>query len=187
LTFILSAEGGTLEPTVVGESLQVIFEGLKMIFAGCNVKIGVGRQCYKPRDYKIAFNEACQALSFATPKQGNEEGVIFYHSLRLMGVLLNPANEQTLPVFVRLILGKLHDYSVAHNINLIESLECYLKHNCCIQSAARELFIHPNTLRYRLEKAEKVSGLDLTDNDTKLELQLAIKLYKYQGELLWKV
>jgi len=181
------AEGGTLESTVVGETLQVIFEGLKMVFSGCKVKIGVGRQCFKPRDYKVSFNEACQALSFAGTKQGNDEGVIYYHSLRLMGVLLNPFNEQTLPVFVRLILGKLHDYSVAHNINLIESLECYLKHNCCIQSAARELFIHPNTLRYRLEKSEKISGLDLADNDTKLELQLAIKLYRYQGELLWKV
>jgi len=181
------SEGYTLESTVVNESLQVIFEGLKMIFSGCKVKIGVGRQCFKPRDYKVAYNEACQALSFTGPKQGSEEGVIYYHSLRLMGVLLHPVNEQTLPVFVRLILGKLHDYSIAHNINLIESLECYLKHNCCIQSAARELFIHPNTLRYRLEKAEKVSGLDLADNDTKLELQLAIKLYRYQGDLLWKV
>lgn len=183
---IQPAEYGTLESSVVNESLQEIFEALKMIFSGCKVKIGVGRQCFKPRDYKVAFNEACQALSFTGPKQANEEGVVFYHSLRLMGVLLHPVNEQTLPVFVRLILGKLHDYSVAHNINLIESLECFLKHNCCIQSAARELFIHPNTLRYRLEKAEKISGLDLADNDTKLELQLAIKLYRYQGDLLWK-
>jgi purine catabolism regulator len=179
-------EGGALESTAVNETLQVIFEGLKMIFSGCKVKIGVGRQCFKPRDYKIAFNEACKALSSSSSKQGNEEGVIYYHSLRLMGVLLHPVNEQTLPVFVRLMLGKLHDYSLAHNINLIESLECYLKHNCCIQSAARELFIHPNTLRYRLEKAEKIAGLDLEDNDTKLELQLAIKLYRYQGDLIWK-
>lgn len=183
---VQSAEGGTLESAVVNESLQVIFEGLKMIFAGCQVKIGVGRQCFKPRDYKVAFNEACQSLSFAVPKTGSEEGVVYYNSLRLMGVLLHPANEQTLPIFVRLILGKLHDYSLAHNINLIESLECYLKHDCCIQSAARELFIHPNTLRYRLEKAQKISGLDLADHDSKLELQLAIKLYRYQGEFLWK-
>lgn len=183
---IQSAESGTLDSTMVNESLQSIYDALKMIFSGFKVKIGVGRQCSKPRDYKVAFNEACQALSFNGSKQASEEGVVFYHSLRLMGVLLHPVNEQTLPGFVRLILGKLHDYSIAHNINLIESLECYLKHDCCIQSAARELFIHPNTLRYRLEKAEKVSGLDLADNDTKLELQLAIKLYRYQGDLLWK-
>ena len=81
-------------------------------------------------------------------------------------------------------MGKLHNYDVEKNINLIESIDCYLKHDCNIQSAARELFIHPNTLRYRIKKAGKISGLDLTDNDTKLELQLAIKLYKYQGETI---
>lgn len=176
-------EGDMLEPEKVNESLHSILEGLRMIFSGCNVKIGVGRQCYKPKDYKIAFEEACHALSLTDSKQ---ENVIYYHSLRLMGVLMHPVNEQTLPAFVRRILGKLHDYGASHNLDLIESLECYLRNNCCIQSAARELFIHPNTLRYRLEKAERVSGLDLTDNDTKLELQLAIKLYRYKGDILWK-
>jgi len=181
------ADGSTLESVVVTESLQAVFEALKMIFPDRKVKIGVGRHCFKPRDYKVAFTEACKALSFTGLKQGSEEGVIYYHSLRLMGFLMQPVNEQTLPMFVRRILGKLHDYSVAHNVNLIESLECYLNHNCNIQSAARKLFIHPNTLRYRLKKVEKISGLDLKDNDTKLEIQLAIKLYRYQGESLWKV
>jgi sugar diacid utilization regulator len=180
-------EEGALESSVVNESLHVIYEGLAVIFSGAKIRIGVGRQCYKPRDYKIAFEEACQALSSTSSKGENEEGVVYYHSLRLMGILLHPVNEQTLSVFVRLILGKLHDYSVNHSINLIDSVECYINHDCCIQSAARELFIHPNTLRYRLEKARKISGLDFTDNDTKLELQLAIKLYRYQGDLLWQV
>jgi len=61
-----------------------------------------------------------------------------------------------------------------------------LEQDCCIQSAARELFIHPSTLRYRLEKTGKITGLDLKDKDTKLEIQLAIKLYRYYGETLFK-
>jgi len=180
------ADGGTLESEVLADSLQAIFDALKMIFTDCKVKIGVGRQCFKLRDYKVAFTEACKALSFPCPKPGREEGVIYYHSQGLMGILLQPGNEQTLQVFVRRIIGKLYDYGVEHNINLIESLGCYLDHNCCIQSAARELFIHPNTLRYRLGKAEKITGLDLTDNNTKLEVQLAIKLYRYYGESICK-
>lgn len=179
-----SSDGSLLETTVITESLQALFEALKMTFKNCEVKIGVGRQCSKTRDYRFALNEASKALSFTGRKSGSEEGVIYYHSLKLMECLMQPGNEQTLSVFVRDILGKLYEYRVANNINLIETLECYLNHNCCIQSAARELFIHPNSLRYRLEKAEKISGLDLTDNDTKLEIQLAIKLYRYQGDSL---
>jgi len=183
---VQGADDSTLESTVLAEYLQVIFDALKMVFVDSKIKIGVGRQCFKLRDYKVAFSEACKSLSFPGPKHGMEEGVIYYHSLGLMGILLHPGNEKTLPVFVQHILGKLHDYDVEHNANLIQSLSNYLDHNCCIQSAARALFIHPNTLRYRLEKVVKVSGFDLTNNDTKLEVQLAIKLYRYYGESICK-
>lgn len=184
---VQSSDGSPMESTTIAEYLQALFEALKMTFMNNKIKIGVGRQCYNARDYKVALNEAFKALTFTDRKLGNEEGVIYYHSLKLMECLIQPGNQQTLAVFVRSIIGKLYEYGVENNINLVDTLECYLNHNCCIQSAARELFIHPNSLRYRLEKAAKISDLDLTDKDTKLELQLAIKLYRYQGDLLWKV
>ncbi|WP_192895424.1 helix-turn-helix domain-containing protein [Pelotomaculum sp. FP] len=183
---VQSADGRKLESSVVTEYLQVIFEALKITFTECKVKIGVGRQCFYPRDYRVAFAEACKVISLTGPQPGAEEGVFYYHSLRLMGILPQPGNDQTLPEFVRRIIGKLYEYGAEHNTNLIETLACYLEQDCCIQSAARELFIHPSTLRYRLEKAEKISGLDLKDKDTKLELLLAIKLYRYYGETLLK-
>lgn len=183
---VQSKDDKKLEPAVVTESLQVIFEVLKTIFAQSKVKIGVGRQCFVPRDYRVAFAEACKAISITGPQTGNEEGVVYYHSLRLMGILPQPGNDQTLSEFVQNIIGKLYEYGDEHNTILIDSLECYLEQDCCIQSAARDLFIHPSTLRYRLEKASKLSGLDLKDKDTKLEIQLAIKLYRYYGETLLK-
>lgn len=184
---IQSSDGSPLETTVITEYLQALFEALKMTYTKCKIKIGVGRRCYNARDYKVALDEAFKALSFTERKLGCKEGVIFYHSLKLMECLMHSGNEETLAVFVQSIIGKLYEYGVKNNINLIDTLECYLNHNCCIQSAARELFIHPNSLRYRLEKAGKISALDFTDNDTRLELQLAIKLYRYQRDFLCKI
>jgi len=178
--------GEIMESELVTESLQAIYEALKMIFPHYKVRVGVGRRCLEKQDYKVAFKEACRACSFTGYGPGSEEGVFYYHSLQLMEILMQSANRQNMTAFVKRVLGKLHEYSMANNINLIESLECYFKHNCVIQSAARELFIHPNTLRYRIEKAERISGLNLADNDTKLEIQLALKLYRYQGESCWK-
>lgn len=181
-----STDGTRLKSAVVNEYLQSIFEALKVTFPECKVKIGVGRECFYPKDYRVAFAEACKVISFADPQPDTEEGVFYYHSLRLMGILPQPGNDQTLSEFVQRIIGKLYEYGIEHNANLIETLACYLEQDCCIQSAARELFIHPSTLRYRLERAEKLTGLDLKDKDTKLELQLAIKLYRYYGETLLK-
>ena len=171
---------------MVNECLQVIFEILKTIFKDSKVRIGVGRMCFDPRDYKVAYAEACKVLNIMETNPSADEGIVYHHSLRLMGILPLPGDDNALVKFVKDIIGKLYEYSMEHNVDLIETLACYLDQDCSVQSASRELFIHPSTLRYRLEKAEKISGLDLKDKDTKLELQLAIKLYRYYGENLLK-
>ena len=73
---VQSSDGSPLETAVITEYLQALFEALKMTFTNCRIKIGVGRQCYNARDYKVALNEAIKALSFTDRKLGSEEGVI---------------------------------------------------------------------------------------------------------------
>lgn len=181
-----STDGKILKSEVINQYIQYIFEALKITFAEYKVKIGVGRECYYPRDYRISFAEACNVISFTDPQPGVEEGVFYYHSLRLIEILPQPGSDQTLSEFVQRIIGKLYEYSLEHNTNLIETLECYFDQNCCIQNVARELFIHASTVRYRLEKAEKITCLNLKDKDARLEIQLALKLYRYYGETLLK-
>ncbi len=51
-------------------------------------------------------------------------------------------------------------------------------------ASARELFIHPNTVRQRLERVERVTGLDLAEEDL-LSLELALKvarLHRVRGK-----
>jgi DNA-binding PucR family transcriptional regulator len=57
----------------------------------------------------------------------------------------------------------------------VETLERYLESRTSIATTARVLFIHPNTLRQRLARIEKLAGLDLETDDL-LSLELAIKL-----------
>ena len=46
--------------------------------------------------------------------------------------------------------------------------------------SARELFIHPNTLRQRLGRIEELTDLNLNEDDL-LSLELAIKLARLHG------
>ena len=55
---------------------------------------------------------------------------------------------------------------------------------CSVAASARELFIHPNTVRQRLERVERVTGLDLAEEDL-LSLELALKvarLHRVRGK-----
>ena len=66
--------------------------------------------------------------------------------------------------------------SAAHT-HLVETLEQYLRGRRRGATTARTLYIHPNTLRQRLDRIEKLSGLDLAAEDL-LSLELAVKLVR---------
>jgi DNA-binding PucR family transcriptional regulator len=75
---------------------------------------------------------------------------------------------------------RLMDYDRRRRSQLVETLEQYLRDRRSIATTARALFIHPNTLRQRLERIEKLSGLDLAAEDL-LSLELAVKLVRLRS------
>jgi GAF domain-containing protein len=60
---------------------------------------------------------------------------------------------------------------------LLDTLEEYLARRRSVADTARTLYIHPNTLRQRLARIERVTGLELDDEDL-LALELAVKLVR---------
>lgn len=64
---------------------------------------------------------------------------------------------------------------------LIETLAAYFQHGCAIEGAARHLFVHPNTVRYRLKQATEVTGLAATSPRDAFTLQIALVLGRQSG------
>lgn len=60
----------------------------------------------------------------------------------------------------------------------LNTLQCYFDNNCQQTATAKALFIHRSTLMYRLEKLQELTGVDLEDADTRLYLQISMKLLK---------
>ena len=68
-------------------------------------------------------------------------------------------------------------YDERRETQLLGTLEQYLADRRVGTSTARKLFIHPNTLRQRLDRIEKLTQLDLANEDL-LSLELAVKLVR---------
>ncbi len=66
-------------------------------------------------------------------------------------------------------------YDRRRGSRLFETLEQFLADRCSVTASARALYIHPNTVRQRLDRIERISGLRLPDEDL-LSLELALKL-----------
>jgi DNA-binding PucR family transcriptional regulator len=61
----------------------------------------------------------------------------------------------------------------------VSALERYLAERGSVTTTASALFIHPNTLRQRLDRIQRVAGIDLAREDL-LSLELALKLARLQ-------
>lgn len=64
---------------------------------------------------------------------------------------------------------------------LIETLSAYFQHGSSIEAAARALFVHPNTVRYRLRQVSELTGLAATDPRGSFTLEIALVLGRQSG------
>ena len=81
----------------------------------------------------------------------------------------------------RELIGRLEAYDREHNGDLVRTLRVFFAANANASEAADRLFLHRNSMLYRLERIQKLTGLDLKDDRVALALQLGL-LANERGE-----
>jgi hypothetical protein len=72
------------------------------------------------------------------------------------------------------LINRIYRPLQAHSTELLATLWCYLDNGRSLEATARELFVHPNTVRYRLKRISEVIGWDATGAREALILQAAL-------------
>ena len=149
---------------------------------GINLMIGVGNSRAYLDEVKASRNEAASALR-AAEVSGSEGNIFFYREQGLYTLLSHVDDSRILDIYVEEKIGKLLRADEINDGNLSETLENYLNCSCNVKKTAEEIFLHRNTLNYRLKKIREILGCDLENLDTCLELKLAflIRRYRYRG------
>ena len=73
-------------------------------------------------------------------------------------------------------LGVLIGHDRSHRTEYVASLHAYLDALGDIARAATHLNVHPNTVRYRIRRAEEITGLDLAQSREWLPIMLQLRL-----------
>ncbi|WP_153465523.1 CdaR family transcriptional regulator [Sediminibacillus terrae] len=134
-------------PSRVKESLRRLSSNQVEIYCG------LGRQHHGMDGTVKSFEEAQQAVFFARQKQ---QSVVVFQELGIESVVFQ-IPETVKEDFVERFFPVFHDEK---QHQLVESVKVFLEHNQSIASASDALFIHKNTLQYRLKKMEQLTGLD---------------------------
>ncbi len=80
------------------------------------------------------------------------------------------------PLAKQTLVERIYRPLQAHSADLVATLWSYLDNGRSLEATARELFVHPNTVRYRLKRVSEVIGWDATGPREALILQTALIL-----------
>ena len=152
--------------------------GFSQIVASLESSFGQGPVVIGPtvRDVSSANVSARAALSaFAVVRNSKTERVLHADDVLAERALAGDAlAKQTL-------VDKIYKPLASNSIELLETLEAYLECGRSLEATAKKLFVHANTVRYRLKRISDVIGWDPTGAHEAFVLQVAMVLGNMQS------
>ena len=155
------------------EKLQEIFDSfckrIKQFEKEICCKIGVGSSCPDCKNLRESFEQASKCIEMASP-------VKWYEELGFMKLLMSMEDHKLLEEYLKQTLGKILEYDLKNKTQFIKTLEAYFYCNENMKDTAKYIFSHPNTIKYRLQRIEEISGYSMESSADKLELQVALNI-----------
>ncbi|MCR3759045.1 PucR family transcriptional regulator [Clostridium felsineum] len=155
-----------------------IIESINLKTENINVNIGIGGGFSDLKDFKTSVNEAHRCLKVL---KLNREINAFksYDELGIYKLFFKMEDQEEMKKFYLDTLGELMDYDLKNSTDLMGTLDRYIRESGNINKTAEELFIHRNTLKYRIKRIEEISKCNLRDINVLFNFDTAIKIKKF--------
>ena len=181
LTLVRSASAVFLVPDEIAADLVSIEKLAGQILAGAaaamkpgSASVGIGNLATSVGELARSHLEARQAVRL-TRRAGGRGRVASYRSLGAFRLLLEVQSPQALRRFVEELLGSLLQYAQNRDTPLLETLEALSASRWVRRAAARQLGIHINSMSYRVERIQSLTGLQLDDPETRVAVSIALR------------
>jgi putative methionine-R-sulfoxide reductase with GAF domain len=149
-----------------------VLEALRETLPGSTVAVGIGPTMAKPADYPAGVREAQLAATLgARLRTSAPLHAAQFGTFRL---LLALEHDNRLQQFVDDYLGALIDHDTRFGSEFIRTLEAFHAAGERLRPAATALFVHVNTLRYRLQRISELTGRDLDAVADRFNMYLAL-------------
>ncbi len=142
---------------------------------GIKTVVGVGTIVGHIRDLARTYKEAQVAIDVGKVFD-TERSIISYENLGI-GRLIYQLPTTLCEMFLREVFKK--NPIDALDQETLFTINKFFENNLNVSETARKLFVHRNTLVYRLEKIKKLTGLDLREFDDAITFKVALMVKKY--------
>lgn len=144
-----------------------------------NVRVAYGTAVGELKDVSKSYKEAMMAL---------DVGKIFYVEKKVnaygslgIGRLIYQLPANLCRIFISEIFGDNDPGEFDEEI--VSTVNKFFENNLNVSETSRQLFVHRNTLVYRIEKLQKSTGLDVRTFDDALTFKIAMMVYNYMKYL----
>lgn len=151
--------------------LQQIQQEYPKYFDG-NISFGIGNEVTEFTQLASSFFEANEAYENAL-LNNQREFISDYHSKDIKELLQLIPKEKLQP-FVKHTLGPLSHPSTKKDSELKQTLQVYMDSQCDITKTAEKIYIHRNTVKYRINKCSNMIGTNIEDPIHSLNIRIAL-------------
>ncbi len=139
------------------------------------VTVGIGTIADNIKDLARSFKEAQVAIEVGKVFD-TEKNIINYENLGI-GRLVYQLPTTLCEMFLQEVFKKGSLESLDHET--LMTIQAFFENNLNVSETSRKLFVHRNTLVYRLEKIRKLTGLDLREFEHAITFKVALMVKKY--------
>ncbi|NLM42968.1 MAG: hypothetical protein GX201_02960 [Clostridiales bacterium] len=136
-------------------------------------KIGIGRCCKNIDDLWKSMEEARKSLSFA--RIFNDK-IIHYDNLGIFRLLCIEHQETEIRKFYTENIEPLRRYDEQKDGELIKTLSMYFECGGNLKKVSEKMYIHYNTILYRINKIQQITNMDLSNSNDRLNLEVSLKI-----------
>lgn len=171
----VEAKDSYAEVAEVAETIVAMMNTEAMI----NVRVAYGTIVEELKDVSKSYKEAKMALDVG--KIFYAEKTVTAYSTLGIGRLIYQLPINLCEMFIEEIFGG----KVPEELDeeTLTTINTFLENNLNVSETSRQLYVHRNTLLYRLEKLEKYTGLDIRIFDDALTLKIALMVVRYMRYL----
>lgn len=150
---------------------------------GMDVMIGVSEPRVLLGELPDAFTEAREAINVGSIYRSSDR--IFVYRRLLLERFLDTISPPAASSFSAMVFN--NKTARLFNDEMVHTIEVFFANNLNLSEAARKLYIHRNTLVYRLEKVQRLTGFDLREFDDAVTFKLMMLLSKNTGSRKMRV
>ncbi len=141
---------------------------------GISCHIGIGRAS---ADFSGLSNSHYEAKTAMLLAHTHGETIMAFERLGVFRILFDAKNIEALKLLYTETIGLIEKTDAEHNTEFLATIKTFLQQSGSIRDTANAMYVHYNTIRYRLKKIRDLIGIDLAREESHLDMSVCIEYH----------